>query len=741
MKEKINGDLEQSAQLQPAGLEEFVTGKLSRRSFGRLLGMQAALASTVLSGCVSSSETRDATAATTAPLSGPQPLKRSAFIATISDYFNWVHSSEYVDIYKAVQPTFIDVTLNATPYAKQIETALEEALISNSEGFFHPDALMTREDAADIYVKAFKIPLSSSNALTGFSDAAAISSSRTASVNAMVAAGYMKGISATKFSPTGTISGNEAKAILSSITSSRVAPPQVMCKSGTTAPRRYIRISTPTEGAVIYYTFTFDGTEPPDPLSPAGKVYDFTADGVLQFVNPLNSTTDSRFYRLKAVAKKDGLTTSAVQEFGWNIVRPQTGAFQARLVQLGTANTPTIWKINNPAEYFQANVYYIEGSKRGLVFDAGEYSYQKANLKTFIDTLATKPYDVILGHSHPDHVEQIYNFTSAGVTLYMSAIEKAGLMASSRKDFQNAGNAATAVNDGQVLDLGNVQITVYQIPGHTNGLSTIIINQTGWVYGSDMWGCNRPHTADTTQYQNVKVDLFLSLVQQIIANYKKSSISGEIVQVTNAHQETPVGMECVRNFEKCFQQLIDEGNSVAKPSIRGGSKGGDRMSIVGDMWRDKNWMAIGPIGKYAAPVDYLSKPTTAYQCGATIDYNAADGFRKYSVLSNVEIKGGTLVGVDVFWAAPANGIANKQSNKFDPWTYNYTISVAAGTHSIVIKPVAMSNKIRSMKVNGALLNGSATVTIVVADGSKIAVDIVSPDGTSTSSYTFTIKSS
>ena len=29
----------------------------------------------------------------------------------------------------------------------------------------------------------------------------------------------------------------------------------------------------------------------------------------------------------------------------------------------------------------------------------GEYGYQKANLKAFIDTIATKPYDIIVGHN------------------------------------------------------------------------------------------------------------------------------------------------------------------------------------------------------------------------------------------------------------------------------------------------------------------------------------------------------
>ena len=523
-----------------------------------------------------------------------------------------------------------------------------------------------------------------------------------------------------------------------------------MCKSGTTAPRRYVRISTPTAGAKILYTYTFDGTEPADPAT-SGIEYDFANNGVLQFVNPLTSTTDSRLYRLKALATKDGMKASAVQTFTWNVVRPNAGSFQAKLIHEGSDTSPRVWKINNPAEYFQAFVFYIEGSTRGLVFDAGEYGYQKANLKAFIDTLATKPYDVIVGHNHPDHAEQIYNFTSAGVRLYASAIEKAGITAASRADFQAAGAAAVAIDDGQVLNLGNVQVTAYTQPGHTNGLVTAIVNQTGWVFGSDMFCCNRAYTADTTQYNLVRVDIFLSLAQQLVANYQKSSVTGLITEVTNAHQEVPVGIEGVKNFLKCFQQLIDRGDAASAPSIRGGKLGNptspttrnSRMSMVGDMWRDKNWMAIGnSLGTgLDKPVDYFTAPTTAYPCGATIDYNTADGYKKYSVLGNLEISGGTLVGVDVYWAAPANGVPNKVSNKFDPWTYAYMVKVASATgaaSSIVIKPTALSNNVSAMKVNGTSVAQGASATVAVSAGSVVTIDVVSPDGSSTSRYALSV---
>ena len=718
----------------------------SRRAFGRLVGTQAlVVASASISAC-GGGDDQVAVIDTAA-----QPLSRASFVATISDYFDWVHSSEYIDFAKNVQKTFVDVSLGTTLLAKQIETALEESVIDNSQGFFFPDKPVTRADAAVMYVNAFKVPLSATNALAGFTDAASISAAAKPSVNAMVAAGYMKGSSATLFSPAASVTGNEGKTILNSITAAAVAPPQVMCKAGTTAARRYIRITTQTAGATIYYTYTSDGSEPENPAtSTKAQTYDLVQNGVLQFVNPLSSTTDSKLYRLKTVAKKAGLADSAVREFTWDIVRPITGKFQAKLVHTASSTSPTVWMINNPSEYYQAHVFYIEGSSGGLVFDAGEYSLKSdasSNLKTFIDTLATKPYVLVLGHNHPDHSEQVDSFASAGIPFYVSPIERAGLQASSRADFKHAASVAIPLEEGHVFELGNCQVTAWQVPGHTNGLNTIIVNQTGWVYASDMWGCNRAYTADTTQYNTVKADLMLSMTQQILSNYKKSSTSGLVTEVTNAHQEVAVGMQTVRNFLQCFQQLIDGGDAVTAPSIRGGIKGNptspntknSRMSIVGDMWRDKNWMCIGnSLGTSLDVVDYFTAPTTAYACAATIDYNMADAYKKYSVLSNIEISGGTLVGVDVYWAAAANGIANKLPNKFDPWTYAYTINVPVASGNIVITPTSMSTKIKSMTINGTSIATGSNNSVSVTAGSQIVIAVISPDGTSTSTYTLTV---
>ena len=54
----------------------------------------------------------------------------------------------------------------------------------------------------------------------------------------------------------------------------------------------------------------------------------------------------------------------------------------------------------------------------------------------------------------------------------------------------------------------------------------------------------------------------------------------------------------------------------------------------------------------------------AYPCNNTVDYNTEEGFKKYSVLANLEVEGWELVGVDVYWNTnqSAGDVPRKLSN-------------------------------------------------------------------------------
>jgi len=641
-------------------------------------------------------------------------VSRGEFVAMISDYFNWIHWSEYNDYAKSVPVTVVDVRAG-DKYTKQIECALEAKIISPDDtDKFYPNKPITRKDATEILSRAFDL----SPATVG---------------------GLMKGGAE-------TLTSAQAHETLKEITTRYVTPVQVMPKPGTTSNRRNINITTPTPGARIYYTISSDGTEPADPTT-ASKEYK-TSDGYLQLDNPMTSKVDYRYWTIKAIAIKDGMATTPVQSFSWVIYRPKSSPFQARLVHARTTSAPVVWEILNPSDFNFPHVLYIEGTQRGVVMDAGQYPFDphdsSSNLKTYIDTLATKPYDAVLGHAHPDHDEQIDSFVQGGVRLYLTAQDKAFFLAQAAKrpDWAHAATASSLIKDGDVLDLGNVKMYAYQVPAHEDGLVMLDDKQDGWVFATDMFGPNRPATADLANFSGVKNDLFLSMIEQLYANLRKDG--GKITEVYNAHNEAPFGVAGIDNFEKGFQELIDIGSGALTPSMRGVDPGGHpmpnrRQLVVGDMWRDKNWTGVWIDGTYGGPVNYLSKPTTAYKNDIAIDYNSTDGIKKYSVLGNVEVANGELVGVDLSWAAPKNGVENTLPNKFDPWTYAYEIRVPAANSEITIKPTALSNKIASLKINGASVKNGTGKTIAVSDGSKIVVDVVAPDGVTASKYILTVK--
>jgi hypothetical protein len=53
----------------------------------------------------------------------------------------------------------------------------------------------------------------------------------------------------------------------------------------------------------------------------------------------------------------------------------------------------------------------------------------------------------------------------------------------------------------------------------------------------------------------------------------------------------------------------------------------------------------------------------------------------------------------------------------------------------------MSNKIRSMKLNGAAIKSRSSRTITADTGAQIRIEVVAPDGAITSNYVFTIRKS
>jgi len=682
-------------------------------------------------------------------------VTRGALIARISDYFDWAHSTEYNDIWKVEPKKFSDVKTTDL-YGKQIENAYEEDIISGLNNKFNPNDQIVRQDVAVILAKAFNIPLTNKTGI--FNDEKEIDNHAKSSVNTLASLGYMSGETSKIFGPKKALTMIEMDTIFKKITSSMVAPVQALPKTNAVAPRRFIKLYCPTPGATIYYTT--DGSEP----TVKSKKYNLLANGhISELVGSRSgeSTSPDRDVTYKAIAVKEGYETSPVMTYTWRLNRPLTANYQNLQIMKKTATSPDVYRICNDAESVRAMAWYIEGPNSGIIFDALQTSASSdKNLKTYVDTLATKPYICIIGHEHGDHWAQAPNFLKAGIDVYLNERGWSSTAAASPMGpalFENSTDQAKIKNieEGMKFDLGGgVVFDTYAMPGHANGLVVLHDKKNGLVFASDIYGCTRAGSADNVGIQGLRADLFHSIAQQVYAEYKKDG--GKTDHLFTGHDETPLSDTNLRLFEKAFQQVIDNGEVGCSPSLRGNTDApGSRTTIIGDMWKDATqWCAVKLIGLIFDSSEYLSSTTDLtklpYMSDAAnvgINYNGGNNYMKYSVLSYLDITGGTLVGKEIEWALPITfnwagkeiTVKNSIKNKFNPWAYDYTINVPKTNSSITLMPVTLSTRVSSITINGKEVAYKSTNNISVKDGQIISIKVTALDNTTVSIYTFKVK--
>jgi len=680
-------------------------------------------------------------------------VTRGAFVAKIVDYFGWPHTTEYNDIWKVEPKKFSDVKTTDL-YGKQIETAYEEGIISGVNDKFNPDVQITRQDAAAILVKAFHIPLTNKN--VKFNDEKEIDAYARDSVNTLASLGYMSGVSAKVFAPKKALTVTEMDTILKNITAKVVTPVQALPKTNAVAPRRFVKLYCPTPGATIYYTT--DGSEP----TVNSQKYNLLVNGhMAELVGDRSgaSTNPNRIVTYKVIAVKEGYATSPVMTFTWNLNRPLTADYQNLKIMEKTATSPAVYRICNDAESVRAMAWYIEGADSGIIFDALQTSASSNyNLKNYVDKLATKPYKCIIGHEHGDHWAQAPNFLKAGVDVYLnergwSATATPSPMGPALLPDPADQAKIKNIEEGMKFDLGGgIVFDVYAMPGHANGNIVLHDKKNGLIFASDIYGCTRAGSADNVGIQGLRADLFLSSAQQVYASYKKDG--GKTDRLFTGHDETPLEDINFKLFENVFQQVVDNGEAGCSPTLRGNNDAvGSRTTIVGDMWKDAtHWSAVKLPGTMFDATEYLSSTTDLtklpYMSDAAnkdINYNK-NGFNKYSVLSYVDITGGTLVGKEVEWAPPVTfkwagqdiTVKNSLKNKFNPWAYDYTINVPKENTKITLVPVTLSTRVSSITIDGEVVEYKSNNEIKVYDGQEITIQVTALDKKTTSTYKFKI---
>ncbi len=751
-----------------------------------------------LVGCNSDSgETTSAPPTAVLPAQGE--LSRGEFVAQVSDYFGWPHASGYNDYWKVPLRTFADVKATDR-YGKEIENAYEENIIApDAGGKFNPQAIMTREEAAVILAKAFFLTVpSDTSSLNGFSDAGAISAAAKPSVAALVAGGYLSGRTSSTFAPASAITATEAKTAIDAISARSAVVVQAMPKqaapyltvlpdgagSSSTAtvddatfrqlladrnyaPRRFIHLFTPTQGATIYYT-----TDGSDPRTSATRVpYDVAATGHIQeLVGDRSGAKGPQPYRAvtwKTVAVKNGLAVSPVRTFKWNLVRPWQSTYGADVIDAGNFDpaqgpiVPKVTRMYSDYESVRAMSWLIEGPQSAIVFDALQTPWNSPDqtagtLYDKVRTLTSKPLKLIVGHSHTDHVAQAQNFLNAGVPVYINqrGWSAAASFLATRDDIKKVNN----IEEGDQFDLGTaavpLKLDVWAPPGHENGLVMLQDKVSGYLFATDFYGCTRMGTADNVNISGARQDLLLSILMQDYAGYTRNG--GKLTRLFTGHDESALPGSHVALFHQLLQNIVDEQEAANSPTLRSSDAPRARTTIIGDMFTDLyDWAAIGIGGTFGVtPYTYLTAPNAVYSSSPSIDYTQPNAHLKYGVLGNIELTGATLVGTTVTWAAPnaqvvlsdgslwptSGPVPNSLRNKFNPWVFAYQINVPTGTTSIGVAPIPLSSKVKQITVNGNAVLPRTSVPVTVGNGTVITIVVTAPDGTTSETYRLTVVS-
>ena len=157
---------------------------------------------------------------------------------------------------------------------------------------------------------------------------------------------------------------------------------------------------------------------------------------------------------------------------------------------------------------FNIYCYLVVGEKYALLIDT---ILGFGDLKSYCETLTDKPIKVVNTHAHQDHFGGNFHFDSCYMhsrdikyfldnpefTKEQIADSLKNFMGDENKDLidANDGNFADVhnikvypINDGDVFDLGDRQLEVVEVGGHTPGTVILIDNKTRIAYSGD--ACN-----------------------------------------------------------------------------------------------------------------------------------------------------------------------------------------------------------------------------------------------------------
>ena len=720
------------------------------------------------------------------------PMTRGDFMIRLAKYFGWPHYNAVMDDGTDIDAdgnvmttervrNYFDVT-GDNDYVKAIESALDMGVLtaSSPEEYFYPMSEMTREDAAVILASAFKLAVLDRDYICDFDDADKIDPACYAALNSLVGRNFMRGRTNQTLNPTDGITDTEARIIIEAIDKRVVCPVWSMPVSN----RKFVRVRpewfTATKDAVVHWRCKVDKYSHPEYnglfVQDRGvgvyvgtgwsEWYDYIPGWSTDPCFGLNNNKDLPYdatwliVDVECYATKEGMEDSPVTSFKWRIERPAWHDFAFDKLHDAGPNFPAVYRY---FDNFQAAAYYIEGSKMGILYDGLQPTNTNLTLLEQVQKVATKPFVFVLGHNHPDHkgamcraYEQGYDIyvcdrvgpknTEWSYQVYNRKYTSGNPVIDQEVTGTYSGDRVHEIDEGYVFDLGNCKLETYRLPGHCDDMLILYDRANGLMFSSDIYAVNRYWVADQFSAKGVKQDLLLSLQQQLMDEYSKDG--AEVKELYTGHNRIGVGNDYLTIWEQCLQKLVDYGPDGVSDDRRGD---GAILAMDGDQYETMNWTGFAEDGKmihaqykgdYDGKTFYRIEVDNRGTENPLVSSNMYWDYKTNAHLSNISFKDATLVGHDFKYKTGFDTVDETLAdgrlkyvvpNKFVPYEYDYDVKIGQFQTTATFTPVAMSNRIKGMTVNGTPV--SSRCPVVVPTYGKTVIEVTGPDGATKCTYT------
>ena len=146
-------------------------------------------------------------------------------------------------------------------------------------------------------------------------------------------------------------------------------------------------------------------------------------------------------------------------------------------------------------------MYVIEGKNKVALIDTG---LGIGDLKGYVEKISKKPIVVLITHGHVDHASGTAQFDDVYMSKKDNALFREHTAMGNRQGYTGACNPAWAktltdanylpgddpdrfkdLKEGMSFDLGGVHLDIYDLPGHTQGMTAILIRENRALISGD----------------------------------------------------------------------------------------------------------------------------------------------------------------------------------------------------------------------------------------------------------------